>query len=119
MMKSPPTNPTHPGQRIAFQGVIIICSVKKIGGCISRHLHKKKGILLLVTGFIDEEEKAVFLKENFDVYSFFEIFQNKDMRDYGYNPDNTADHFNASGCSLIAKALADYIQNHYVISKDK
>ena len=83
------------------------------------HLSKQKGIILLVTGFIDEEEKAIFLKESFDVYSFFEIFQNKDMRDYGYNPDNTADHFNASGCSLIAKALADYIQKHYVISKDK
>jgi hypothetical protein len=41
------------------------------------------------------------------------------MRDYGYNPDNTADHFNANGCSLIAKALADYIQKHYTISKDK
>ena len=41
------------------------------------------------------------------------------MRDYGYNPDNTASHFNVSGCSLIAKALADYIQNHYVILKDK
>jgi len=50
---------------------------------------------------------------------FFEIFQDEDMRDYGYNPDNTADHFNANGYSLIAKALADYIQKHYTISKDK
>jgi len=83
------------------------------------HLSKQKGIPLLATGFIDEEEKAVFFKAGFDVYSFFEIFQDEDMRDYGYNPDNTAGHFNASGCSLIAKALADHIQKHYAISKDK
>ena len=83
------------------------------------HLSKQKGIPLIATGFIDEEERTIFLKEGFDVYSFLEIFQDEDMRDYGYNHDNTADHFNTNGCSLIAKALADYIQKHYAISKDK
>ena len=74
---------------------------------------------MLATGFIDEEEKTVFLNEGFDVYSFFEIFQGEDIRDYGYNSDNTASHFNVSGCSLIATALGNYIQKHYAISKDK
>jgi lysophospholipase L1-like esterase len=83
------------------------------------HLSQQKGIPLIATGFIDEEEKAVFLKEGFAVYSFFEIFQDKDMRVYGYNPDNTASHFDANGCSVIARALAEYIQKHYAISKDK
>jgi hypothetical protein len=41
------------------------------------------------------------------------------MRVYGYNPDNTASHFDANGCSVIARALAEYIQKHYAISKDK
>ena len=83
------------------------------------HLSKQKSVPLLATGFIDEEEKTVFLNEGFDVYSFFEIFQGEDMRDYGYNPDNTASHFNVNGCSLIATALGNYIQKHYAISKDK
>ena len=81
------------------------------------HLSQQKGISLLATGFIDEEEKAVFLSEGFDIYSFFEIFQGKDMRYYGYNPDDTASHFNANGCYLAAEALADYIQKQYVIPR--
>ena len=82
-------------------------------------LSKEKDISLLATGFIEEEEKVVFLKEGFDVYSFYEIFKDKNMMDYDYNPDNTSTHFNAQGCSLIGKALAYYIQKHYPISKDK
>jgi lysophospholipase L1-like esterase len=83
------------------------------------HLSKQKNVSLIATGFIDEEEKAIFLHEGFAVYSFFEIFRDEDMRAYGYNPENTADHFNADGCYFIAKALADYIQKHYPISKDE
>jgi lysophospholipase L1-like esterase len=78
-------------------------------------LSKEKNISLLATGFIEEEEKAIFLKEGFDVYSFYEIFKDKNMRDYDYNPDNTSTHFNAQGCYLIGQALADYIQKHYPI----
>ena len=82
------------------------------------HLSKQQGILLLATGFIEAEEKALFLKEGFDVYSFYDIFQTKDMREYGYNPDNTASHFNAQGCYVIGQALAEYIHKHYAIVKD-
>ena len=82
-------------------------------------LGKQQGIALLATGFIEEEEKTVFLKEGFDVYSFSEIFQDKDMREYGYNPDNTASHFNAQGCYIIGQALATYIHKHYTIVKNQ
>jgi len=83
------------------------------------YLCKQKGILLLATGFIEEEQKTTFLKEDFDVYSFYEIFQDKNMRDYGYDPDNTKSHFNAQGCYIIGTFLADYIQKHYAIAKDQ
>ena len=83
------------------------------------HLCKQKSILFLATGFIEGEEKAIFLKEGFDVYSFYDIFQDQDMRDYGYNPDNTSSHFNAKGCYLLGKSLADYIQKRYAIAKDQ
>ena len=82
-------------------------------------LGKQQGIVLLATGFIEEEEKVAFLREGFDVYSFYEIFKDKNMQEYGYNPDNTASHFNAQGCYMIGKALADYIQKHYTIVKDQ
>ena len=82
-------------------------------------LSKQQGILLLATGFIEDKEKEFFLKEGFDVYSFYEIFKEKDMREYGYNPDNTTSHFNAQGCYIIGKALAEYIQKHYAIVKDQ
>ncbi len=83
------------------------------------HLCKQRGILLLATGFIDEEQKTILLKEGFDVYSFYEIFQDKDVRDYGYDPDNTKSHFNAQGCYVVGTFLADYIQKHYAIAKDQ
>jgi lysophospholipase L1-like esterase len=89
------------------------------------HIHsfarlcKQRGILLLATGFIEDKEKALFLKAGFDVYSFYDIFKEKDIREYGYNPDDTRSHFNAQGCSLVGKALAEYIQEHYAIGKDQ
>ncbi len=89
------------------------------------HLHsfaqvaKQKGMLLLATGFIEAKEKVVFLEEGFDVYSFYDMFQAKDMREYGYNPDDTRSHFNTYGCYIIGKALADYIQERYVIATDQ
>lgn len=82
-------------------------------------LCKQRGILLLATGFIEGKEKEHFLKEGFDVYSFYDIFKEKDMREYGYNPDDTRSHFNAQGCYMVGKALAEYIQKHYVIVKEQ
>jgi hypothetical protein len=82
-------------------------------------LCKQQGVLLLATGFIEDKEKELFLKEGFDVYSFYDIFKEKDMREYGYNPDDTRSHFNAQGCYMIGKALAEYIQTRYAIVKDQ
>jgi len=78
---------------------------------------KQKNIPFLATGFIGEEEKTVFLQEGFDVYSFYDIFQGQDMRDYGYDPDNTKSHFNAQGCYFVGTFLADYIHKRYAISQ--
>jgi hypothetical protein len=41
------------------------------------------------------------------------------MLAYGYNSDDTTSHFNAQGCYMIGKALAEYIQKHYTIVKDQ
>jgi hypothetical protein len=41
------------------------------------------------------------------------------MREYGYNPDDTRSHFNDQGCYMVGKALAEYIQKHYVIVKEQ
>ena len=84
-----------------------------------RHVHsfallcKQNHIPMLAMGFIGEEERAVFQEAGFDVYSFYEMFAGRDMRDYGYDPENTADHFDAQGNDFIGKALAEYIQRHY------
>ena len=82
-------------------------------------LCKQQGILLLATGFIEDQEKQLFLKEGFDVYSFYDIFNEKDMLAYGYNPDDITSHFNAQGCYMIGKTLADYIQKYYTIVKNQ
>jgi len=80
---------------------------------------QQQGVLLLATGFIEDKEKELFLKEGFDVYSFYDIFKGKDMLAYGYNPDDTTSHFNAQGCYMIGKALAEHIQKHYTIVKNQ
>lgn len=85
-----------------------------------KHIHlfaqicQKRNIPVLATGIISDDERAVFLKEGFAVYSFNDIFQDKDMKDYGYNYNNTADHFDARGNDVIGKALAEYIGAHYL-----
>jgi hypothetical protein len=82
-------------------------------------LCKQQDIVLLATGFIEDKEKDLFIKEGFDVYSFYDIFKEKDMLAYGYNPDDTTSHFNAQGCYMIGKVLAEHIQKHYTIVKDQ
>ncbi len=73
------------------------------------------GIPLLATGFITDVERQVFLQAGFAVYAFADMFQGQDMRQYGYNPDDTATHFDAQGCRVIGQALAAYITAHYHI----
>jgi len=47
------------------------------------------------------------------MYSFFEIFKHIDMREYGYDPANTAGHLTDKGSDFIAENLADFIQAHF------
>lgn len=72
-----------------------------------------RGIPLLATGFIEAAERQVFQREGFDVYAFTDIFQGQDTRPYGYHPEDTATHFDATGCRLIGQALATYLAAHY------
>jgi lysophospholipase L1-like esterase len=72
------------------------------------------GIPLLATGFVEAAEQQVFEQEGFAVYAFTDMFQGQDIRQYGYNPDDTATHMNAQGCQRIGQALAAYIVTHYM-----
>jgi hypothetical protein len=49
----------------------------------------------------------------FQVYSFYDIFNGADVRDYGYDPLNTAGHFTDEGSDFIAKKLAVFIPAHF------
>jgi hypothetical protein len=71
------------------------------------------GIRTLATGFIEDHDKALYESAGFQVYSFGEIFESVDMREYGYNAGNTAGHFTDEGSDFIAKNLADFIQAHF------
>ena len=71
------------------------------------------GIPTLATGFIEDHDETLYDSVGFQVYSFSEIFKGADMREYGYDPRNTASHFTNEGSDFIAKKLADFIQAHF------
>jgi lysophospholipase L1-like esterase len=71
------------------------------------------GIPTLATGFIEDHDKALYESAGFQVYSFFEIFKDADMRKHGYDPANTAGHFSDEGSDFIAEHLADFIRAHF------
>ena len=71
----------------------------------------------LATGFIENRNRDLYVASGFHVYSFFEIFDGLDMRDYGYEPANTATHFSDNGSDLIGKAIANYIGSGFHLSK--
>ena len=71
------------------------------------------GIPTLATGFIEDHDKTLYESAGFQVYSFFEIFKDADMRAYGYDPANTAGHFKDEGSDFIAENLAAFIQAHF------
>jgi GDSL-like lipase/acylhydrolase family protein len=71
------------------------------------------GIPTLATGFIEDHDKMLYESAGFRVYSFFEMFKDADMRNYGYKPTNTAGHFRDEGSDFIAAHLAAVIQAHF------
>lgn len=72
---------------------------------------------MLATGFIEEENMKLYEASGFQVHSFSRIFDGLDMRDYGYNPENTATHFEDDGNDVIGKALAEFIHSNYNVPK--
>jgi lysophospholipase L1-like esterase len=76
-------------------------------------VNRMAGIPMLATGFIEDHDKSLYESAGFQVYSFFEIFKGADMREYGYDPANTAGHFTDEGSNFIAEHLADYIKAHF------
>lgn len=71
------------------------------------------GIPLLATGFIDAEDRTVFLRAGADVYSFSDIMTREQMKQYGYDPERTYTHFDADGLALIGEALARFVGERY------
>lgn len=70
---------------------------------------KDAGIPAIATGFIEDKDRQLYEAAGLKVYSFFQIFEGLDMRDYSYNPKNTSDHFSDNGSNFIGKALANFI----------
>jgi hypothetical protein len=77
---------------------------------------EKVGIRIIATGFVEDQDKKLYETSGFQVYSFFEIFRGLDMRDYGYS-GHTYDHFSDTGSDYIGKAMANFVYQHYDITK--
>lgn len=75
------------------------------------------GIRALATGFIEDKNRNLYETAGFKVHSFFDIFDGLHMRDFGYDPANTATHFSDNGSDLIGNALARYISSSFALSK--
>jgi lysophospholipase L1-like esterase len=71
-----------------------------------------RGIPKLATGFLSPDQRRVVEEAGFSVLTFDDIFEGRDMRDYGYNPKMTSDHFNVKGNDAIGKALAEWVIGH-------
>jgi hypothetical protein len=72
-------------------------------------LAREAGVPVLATGFIEDRDRGLYEESGFLVYSFLDIFRGLDMRDFGYDPSITADHFSDRGSDFIGKALADFV----------
>lgn len=73
-------------------------------------LCKEWGTPAVATGFIEERDRQLYEASGFEVYSFFEIFHELDMRDFGYDPESTDGHFQENGSDRIGKFLAEFIR---------
>lgn len=74
----------------------------------------QKNIRMIATGFIEKEDGPFYENIGFDVYTFYDIFSGLTMRDYGYDPQHTSTHFNATGNDFIGKSLANHIYERYL-----
>jgi hypothetical protein len=83
-------------------------AVRKFGELCSR-----AAIPALATGFIEDRDKELYRASGFQVYSFFDMFEGRDMRRFGYDPRHTEGHFSDVGNEFIGTALAAYIQGHF------
>jgi hypothetical protein len=72
---------------------------------------KVHNVPVLATGFIEDWQRVVLLKNGFKIYTFNEIFGEIDKNIYQYDPLKTWTHFNEKGCDVIGKRLADVIFN--------
>jgi hypothetical protein len=80
---------------------------------------KKAGIPALATGFIEDRDRNLYEASGFQVYSFSQIFHGLDMEDYGYDPAYTDGHFSEPGSDFIGKALANFINAHFILSRHR
>ena len=74
---------------------------------------RKRSIPLINIGFLNKLKEDFFSEKKLAYYSFEELFKHKRMIDYGYNPKNTADHFNEKGNDFIGKELAVKIKQMF------
>jgi hypothetical protein len=71
-------------------------------------LARSAGIRLIATGLIEAADRGVFERAGFEVLSFYDIFEGRDMRlEGGYDPADSSDHFDVRGSEIIAVALAE------------
>ena len=74
---------------------------------------KEAGIPTLATGFIEDRDRNLYEASGFQVYSFFQIFHGFNIRDYGYDPALTDDHFSDKGADFIGRSLASFINANF------
>jgi hypothetical protein len=77
---------------------------------------KESGIPAIATGFIEDRDKNLYEASGFQVYSFSQIFQGLDMRDYGYDPAHTEGHFSDKGSDFIGRSLASFVNANLTVS---
>ncbi len=111
--ESDPAHAPHPPRAkdqvpVRYHNVVgwenLVKNVRLFGG-----VARDAEIPLIATGFIEHGNAELYENSGFRVYSFFDIFENRDMREFGYDPDNTATHFSDRGSDFIGRALAAYI----------
>jgi len=83
---------------------------------LERHLQRfgeiarAEGILLVGTGMIAQDDRSIFEEAGFEVYSFYDAFEGFDLlRDGGYDPADTSDHFDERGNLILGRRLAEFV----------
>ena len=111
-----PTHPTRsrelvPARYHEFIGRQNLEDAVRTFGELCRAAH----IPVLATGFIETADRHLYDEAGFEVYSFFQMFEGRDIRGYGYDPARTDSHFSVRGNDFIGQALAEYVRAHHVL----